>query len=134
MSPQPVAGQCSLISSLNEFPDYSDWLKYPGNPPILFSNAFSSSPSICQCVAFDFQSPAIAFHQCFFLSTDVSAPIRSTLHSLTSDQFPVLGLVLVPDAVVTEAAIYIYIYIYIYIFTYIYMRVQGKAQYHPLNI
>src|SRR6218665_1006335 len=48
---------------------------------------------------------AIGFQSCFFFTTEVSPPIRSTLPSLTHflGEFPGLGLALVPDVVVPEA-------------------------------
>src|SRR6218665_665684 len=82
LGPQPVGVQCPITSSLGEFPGYGDWLRYPGLPPVLVSIAFSPSPSISRC--FHIHSPpAIRFHQCFLFTTDVSAPIRSTLHLIT---------------------------------------------------
>jgi len=45
------------------------------------SIAFSPSPSISRCFSIH-SSPAIGFHLCFFFTTDVSAPIRSTHHLL----------------------------------------------------
>ena len=45
------------------------------------SIAFSPSPSISRCISIH-SSPAIGFHLCFFFTTDVSAPIRSTHHLL----------------------------------------------------
>jgi len=44
---------------------------------------FPLSPSISQCFSIH-ASPAIGFHTCFFFTTDVSAPIRSTLHLLVA--------------------------------------------------
>ncbi len=43
---------------------------------------FPPSPSISRCFFIHSSSPAIGFHSCFFFTTDVSAPIRSTLHLL----------------------------------------------------
>src|SRR6218665_3156525 len=103
LGPQPVGVQCPITSSLGEFPDYWDWLWYPGLPPVLVSIAFPFAFHI-SVFSFPFSSPAIGFHSCFFFTTDVSAPIRSTRHLLTfSGEFPGLGLALVPDAVVPEA-------------------------------
>src|SRR6218665_3431705 len=50
-------------------------------------------------------SSAIGFHSCFFFTADVSPHIRLTLHLLTYflDEFPGLGLALIPDIVVPEA-------------------------------
>src|SRR6218665_652335 len=82
MGSAPVGVPCPLTSSLGEFPGYWDWLWYPGLPPgplVLVSIAFPLSPSISQCFCIR-SSPAI--HFCFFFMTDVSAPFRSTLHSL----------------------------------------------------
>src|SRR6218665_1086020 len=74
----------SIVPSLGEFPGYWDRLRYPGLPPALVtlvSITFPLSPSISRCFSLHC-SPAIGFHSCFFFTTDVSAPIRSTLHLL----------------------------------------------------
>src|SRR6218665_2468300 len=60
---------------------------------------FPLSPSISQCFSIH-SSPAIGFHSCFFFTTDVSAPIQSTL---ADSEFPDFELALVPDVVVPEA-------------------------------
>src|SRR6218665_160893 len=52
MGSAPVGVQCPLTSSLVEFQDYSDWLWYPGLPPVLVSSAFSPLPSIFRCFPF----------------------------------------------------------------------------------
>src|SRR6218665_2162437 len=77
---QPVGVQCPLTFSLGEFPNYSDWLWYPGLSPVLVSIAFPLAFHIL--VFSNHSSPAIGLHSCFFFTTVVSAPIRSTLHLL----------------------------------------------------
>src|SRR6218665_3756026 len=47
----------------------------------MVSIAFPLSPSISRCFSIH-SSPVIGFHSCFFCTTDVFAPIRSTLHLL----------------------------------------------------
>src|SRR6218665_2674234 len=83
LGPQPL--ESNFISlphyTVSVFPGYWDWLRYPRLPLVFVSIALSPSPSISRC--FSIQSlPTIGFHQCFFFTTDVSAPIRSTLHLL----------------------------------------------------
>src|SRR6218665_1177862 len=78
---QPVSVQCPLTSSLGEFPGYWDWLWYPGLPPVFVSIAFPFAYNISVFVH-PHSSPAIGFNSCFFFTTDVSAPIRSTFHLL----------------------------------------------------
>jgi len=53
-------------------------------------------------VFFLLASPAIGFQSFFIFTTDVSAPIRSTLH-FADGEFPGLGLALILDVVVPEA-------------------------------
>src|SRR6218665_4180208 len=72
----PQGGWTPLVSRL------MGWLWYPGLPPVLVSIAFPF-PSISRCFSIHSSSLAIGFHSCFFFTTDVSAPIRSTLHLLT---------------------------------------------------
>src|SRR6218665_374940 len=50
--PQPVGVQCSLTSSLGEFPGYWDWLWYPGLQPVLVSVTFFHLPSSFHCFPF----------------------------------------------------------------------------------
>src|SRR6218665_2962933 len=104
LGPQPVGVQCPITSSLGEFADYWDWLWYPGLPPVLVSIAFPFAFHISVFYIHS-SSPAIGFHSCFFFTTDVSAPIRSTRPSFThfSGEFPGLVLALVLDTVVPEA-------------------------------
>src|SRR6218665_364721 len=64
-----VGVQCSLTSSLVEFPGYLDWLWYPGLPPVLVSIAFPFAFHI-RCFSIHFSSPAIGFHSCFFFMAD----------------------------------------------------------------
>src|SRR6218665_516571 len=83
LSPQPVGVQCLVspfTSSLGECPDYWDWLRYPWLPPVSLSIAFS--PFAFHISVLFHSLYAIGFHSCFFVTTDVSAPIRSTLHLL----------------------------------------------------
>jgi len=77
--------QCSLTSSLGEFSGYLDFLWFLGVPPVLVSIAFS------WCFSINSSSPAIGFHSRFFLTTNVSAPIRSPFtHSLFRRVFRLL--------------------------------------------
>src|SRR6218665_1694260 len=46
-----------------------------------FRPCWCPSPSISRCFSIH-SLPAIGFHQGFFFTTDVSAPVRSTLHLL----------------------------------------------------
>jgi len=56
--------------TVDEFPGYWDWLRYPGQPPVLVSIAFPPPPSISQCFS-THSSSAIGFHSCFFFTADV---------------------------------------------------------------
>jgi len=71
----PVGVQCPLTFSLCEFPDYQDWLWYPGLSPMLVFIAFPFAFHISRCLSTHSSSPVIEFHLCFFFTTDVSAPI-----------------------------------------------------------
>src|SRR6218665_3680234 len=97
----PVGVQCPISSSLGDFSSYWDWLWCPGLSPVLGSIAL---PFAFHTWCFPF---ALICQSCFFFTTDVSPPIRSTLPSLTPflGEFPGLGLALVPDVVVPEAVI-----------------------------
>ena len=79
----PLVSKCPITSSLSEFPGYLDWRWYPGLPPVLMSIAFSPSTSISRCFSIYSSPPVIGIYWCFFFATDVSAPIRLTLHLLT---------------------------------------------------
>src|SRR6218665_59437 len=92
-----VGIQCPLTSSLvGEFLGYCSGML--GYRQCWCLSPFSS-PSISQCFSIH-SSPAIGFHSCFFFTTDVSAPIQSTL---ADSEFPGFELALVPDVVVPEA-------------------------------
>jgi len=100
----PSVSNHFLASDAKWVPGYWDWLWYPGLLPVLVSIVFFPSPSKSRCFFVHYSSPAFGFHSCFFFSTDVSAPIRSTLNLLTFlGEFPGLGLALVPDIVVLKA-------------------------------
>src|SRR6218665_1677659 len=60
-SSAPVGAQCPLTSSLVGFPDYRDWLWYPGLSPVLVSIALPFAFHI-----WVFSSPAIGFHSSIF--------------------------------------------------------------------
>src|SRR6218665_1828955 len=99
----PVGVQCSISSSLGEFPSYWGWLWCPGLSPVLVSIALTPFPSLSILGVFHSLLSAIGFQSCFFFTADLSPPIRSTLHLLTFlGEFPGLGLALVPDVVVPE--------------------------------
>ena len=100
MDPQPNA-QCPITSSLREFPDYWDWLRYPGLSPVLVSIAFPPLSSISRCF----------FHSTLHLKLDfigVSSLRPTYLHSFgrpftyISGEFPDVELMLVPDVVDPE--------------------------------
>src|SRR6218665_1080483 len=78
----PVGVQCPLTSSLGEFPGYWTGSGILGYCPCWCPSPFLS-PSIAWCFSIHSSSPAIGLHSCFFFTTDVSAPIRSTLQLLT---------------------------------------------------
>src|SRR6218665_802302 len=105
MGSVPVGVQCPLTSSLCEFLGCWAGSGILGYRPCWCPLPFPS-PSISRCFSIH-SSPAIAigFHSCFFFTTDVSAPIRSTDPSLTHflGEFPGLLLALVPDVVVPKA-------------------------------
>src|SRR6218665_609840 len=95
----------SLISSPGEFPDYWDWLWYPGLLPVFCPSPFPS-PSISILVLFSHSSsPAIEFHSCFHFMTDVFAPIGRPFTYTLFGEFPGSGLALVLDVVVPETSI-----------------------------
>ena len=97
LGPQPVGVQCPLTSSLDEFGTGSG----SGLSPVFVSIAFS--PFALPILVFSIHSsPVVGFYTCFFLTTDISAPNRSTLH-FADGLFPGLGLALVPYVVVQEA-------------------------------
>src|SRR6218665_2077103 len=77
----PVGVQCPISSSLGEFPSYLDRLWCPGLSPVLVSIAL---PSLSILDVFHSLLSAIGFQSCSFFTVDVSPPIRSTLHLLTS--------------------------------------------------
>src|SRR6218665_3830740 len=81
MGSAPVGAQCPLTSSLGEFLGYWVGSGILGYSPCWCPLPFPS-PSISQCFSIHSSSPAIGFHSCFFFTTDVSAPIRLTLHLL----------------------------------------------------
>src|SRR6218665_1953020 len=96
----PIGVQCPLTSSLREFLGYwaaSGTLSFR---PCWCPSHFPS-PSMSWCFSIH-SSPAIGFHSCFSFTADISASIRSTLHSLLGE-FSGLGLALAPDVVVLEA-------------------------------
>src|SRR6218665_871242 len=75
--------QCSLPSSLGEFPDYWDWLWHPGFPPVLVPIAIPSSPSIISRCFSIHSSSAIIFVFVFLLY-DLATylhPFRSEEHT-----------------------------------------------------
>ena len=95
--------QCALTNSLGVFPGYWDWLGYPVLPPRVGVHAspFPLSPSISRCFSIH-SSHAIGFHSCFFFTTDLSAPIRSTIHLLMVS-IQAWYMALVANVVVLEA-------------------------------
>ena|SRR6218665_2921891 len=103
MGSTSVGVQCPLTSSLGEFPDYQDWLWYPGLLRVLVSIAFPFAFHI-----------SVSFHPLFFTCHWISFVFllygrsictHSVNPSLTHSlgEFPGLGLALVPDVVVPEA-------------------------------
>ncbi len=82
MGSAPVGIQCHSLSHLVSF-----WATGTGSGTLGFRPCWCPSPfpspSISRCFPIHSSSPAIEFHSCFFFTTDVSAPIRSTLHLLT---------------------------------------------------
>src|SRR6218665_1710046 len=103
MGSMPVGVLCPLTSSLGEFPDYQDWLWYPGLLPVLESIALSFPFHIW-----------VLFHPLFFTCHWISFLLllygrRICTHSVDPslthflDEFPGLGLALQPDVVVPEA-------------------------------
>src|SRR6218665_2290508 len=103
MGSTPVGVQCPLTSSLGEFPDYWDWLWYPGLSPVLVSIAFPFAFHIW-----------MLFHPLFFtchwiLFVFLLYGQRICTHSVDPSlthflgDFPGLELALVPDVVVSEA-------------------------------
>src|SRR6218665_2218507 len=82
IGPTALCVKCPISSLLGECPGgYWNWLCYSGYHvgvhrlfPLTFHISVFSIHS---------SSPVTAFHSCFFFTTDVSVPIRSTLHLLT---------------------------------------------------
>src|SRR6218665_3350813 len=72
----PVGVQCPISSSLAEFLSYWVWLWCPA-----WAFAFLST-SILDVI--HSLLSAIGFQSCLYFTADVSPPIRSTLHLLTS--------------------------------------------------
>src|SRR6218665_592495 len=103
MGSAPVGVQCPLTSSLGEFPDYQDWLWYPGLSPVSVSIALSFAFHIsvlfhplfvtCHWISFVF----LLYGRC--ICTHSVDP--SLTHFL--GEVPGVGLALVPDVVVPEA-------------------------------
>ena len=103
MGSMPVVVLCPLTSSLGEFPDYQDWLWYPGLLPVLVSIALSFAFHI-----------SVLFHPLFFTCHWISFLLllygrRICTHSVDPSltrllgEFPGLRLALVSDVVVPEA-------------------------------
>ena len=80
MGSVPVGVQCLLTSSLGEF--LGNWAGSGGLPPVLVSVDFPFAFHI-SVFPIPSSSPAFEFHSCFLFTTDVSAPIWSTIHLLT---------------------------------------------------
>src|SRR6218665_3528503 len=101
----PVGVQCPISSSLGEFPSYWDWLWCPGLLPVLVSIALLRLPFAFQTWCFPF---ALIYHwiSIVFLLYGRRIATHSVDPSLTHflGEFPGLGLALVPDVVVPEAA------------------------------
>src|SRR6218665_3396111 len=89
----PVGVQCTISSSLGEFPSYWDWLWCPGLSPVLVSIAF---PFTFHTWCFPFALICHLISIVFLLYGR-----RIATHSLTHflGEFPGLGLALVPDVV-----------------------------------
>src|SRR6218665_1443529 len=82
----PVGVQCSISSSLGEFPSYWDWLWCPGLSPVLVSIAF---PFAFHTWFFHSLLSAIGFQSCFFFTADISPPIRfNYLHTYNIGSYP----------------------------------------------
>src|SRR6218665_1049602 len=97
LGPQTIGVQCPIIFSLGEFQVVGIGSGILGYSPCWCPSTFHS-PSISRCFSNHYSSTAIGLHACFFFTTDVSAPIRSTLHLLTLlGEFRGLELALVPD-------------------------------------
>src|SRR6218665_2515354 len=97
----PVGVQCSISSSLGEFPSYRDWLWCPGLLPIL---VYIALPFAFHTWCFPF---ALICHWISIMSLLYGRRIatNSVDPSLTHflGEFPGLGLALIPDVVVSEA-------------------------------
>src|SRR6218665_1390062 len=97
----PVGVQCTISSSLGEFPSYWDWLWCPGLSPVLASIAL---PFAFHTWCFPF---ALICHwiSIVFLLYGRRIATHSVDPSLTHflGEFPGLRLALVPDVVVQEA-------------------------------
>src|SRR6218665_1524003 len=103
MGSAPVGVQCPLTSSQGAFPDYKDWLWYPGLLPVLVPIAFPFTFLI-----------SMFFHSLFFTCHWISFvfPLYGRcicIHSVDPllthflGEFPGLELALVPNVVVPEA-------------------------------
>src|SRR6218665_2882618 len=97
----PVGVQCSISSSLGEFPSYWDWLWCPGLSPVLVS-IIPPFPFYISCFPY-----ALICHwiSIVFLLYGRRIASHSVDPSLTHflGEFPELGLALVPNVVVPEA-------------------------------
>ena len=106
MGSAPVGVQCPFTSSLDEFPGYWDWLWYTGLSTMLVSIAFPFALNAFHISVF-FHSLVFTCNWISFMCLLYDWCICThwlTLHLLTFfEEFPGLGLALVPDVVVPEA-------------------------------
>ena|SRR6218665_1877960 len=97
----PVGVQCTISSSLGQFPSHWDWLWCPGLSPVLVSIAL---PFAFHTLCFPF---ALICHwiSIVFLLYGQCIATHSVDPSLTRflGEFPGLGLALAPDVLVPEA-------------------------------
>ena len=100
----PVGVQCTISFSLGEFPSYWDWLWCPGLLARIGVQLSIALPFAFHTLCFPF---ALICHwiSIAFLLYGRRIATHSVDPSLTQfiDEFPGLGLALVPDAVVPEA-------------------------------
>src|SRR6218665_35144 len=97
----PVGVQCPISSSLCEFHSYWDWLWCPGLSPVLVSIAL---PFAFHALCFSF-SLILHFISTLFLllRPTYRHPFGRPFTYSLLDEFPGLGLALVPYVVVPEA-------------------------------
>src|SRR6218665_594954 len=78
MGSAPVGVQCPSLPHYASFKAIGTGSGILGYHPCWCPSPLPLSLSISRCFSIH-SSPAIGFHACFFFTTDVSVPIRSTL-------------------------------------------------------